>query len=160
MSSETITTAIFLITAVIAAAVLANAIFPIIYTVSDTAGSTAHAADQRIRTDIKIINTFASASEGSADIWIKNIGSTRISANEIAAADIFIGAPGDFERVTYGSAWNYTILDGGTDYWTTGKTVHIEITSAIIPTGTGDTVYFQIVLPGGSVRSTEFTVGG
>lgn len=158
MSSETITTAIFLITAVIAAAVLANAIFPIIYTVSDTAGSTAHAADQRIRTDLKIINTFASG--GSADIWLKNIGSTRISANEIAAADIFIGAPGDFERVTYGSAWNYTILDGGTDYWLTGKTVHIEITSAIIPTGTGDTVYFQIVLPGGSVRSTEFTVGG
>lgn len=158
MSSETITTAIFLITAVIAAAVLANAIFPIIYTVSDTAGSTAHAADQRIRTDIKIINTFASG--GSADIWIKNIGSTRISANEIAAADIFIGAPGNFERVSYGTAWNYTILDGGTDYWTTGKTVHIEITSAIIPAGTGDTVYFQIVLPGGSVRSTEFTVGG
>lgn len=158
MSSETITTAIFLITAVIAAAVLANAIFPIIYTVSDTAGSTAHAADQRIRTDIKIINTFASG--GSADIWLKNIGSTRISANEIAAADIFIGAPGNFERVSYDTDWNYTILDGGTDYWTTGKTVHIEITSAIIPDGTGDTVYFQIVLPGGSVRSTEFTVGG
>lgn len=158
MSSETITTAIFLIAAVIAAAVLANAIFPIIHTVSDTAGSTAHAADQRIRTDIKIINTFASG--GSADIWLKNIGSTRISANEIAAADIFIGAPGNFERVSYGTAWTYTILDGGTDYWTTGKTVHIEITSAIIPDGTGDTVYFQIVLPGGSVRSTEFTVGG
>jgi len=158
MSSETITTAIFLITAVIAAAVLANAIFPIIYTVSDTAGSTAHAADQRIRTDIKIINTFSSG--GSADIWIKNIGSTRISTNEIAASDIFIGAPGDFERVTYDTDWTYTILDGGPDYWLTGKTVHIEITSAIIPTTSGDTVYFQIALPGGAVRSTEFTVGG
>lgn len=158
MSSETITTAIFLITAVIAAAVLANAIFPIIYTVSDTAGSTAHAADQRIRTDIKIINTFSK--DGSADIWLKNIGSARVSANEIAGADIFIGAPGDFERVSHGTDWTYEILDGGTGYWTTGKTVHIRIDSDKIPTGTGETVYFQIVLPGGTVRSTEFTVGG
>ncbi|MDK2973908.1 MAG: archaeal flagellar protein FlaG [Methanofollis sp.] len=158
MSSETITTAIFLIAAVIAAAVLANAIFPLIYTVSDTAGSTAHAADQRIRTDIKIINTFASG--GSADIWIKNIGSTRISANEIAGSDIFIGAPGNFDRISYPADWSYTILDDGPDYWLTGNTVHIKITSDLIPTTRGDLVYFKIVLPGGTVRSTEFTVGG
>lgn len=160
MSSETITTAILLIGAVVAAGVLVNAIFPIIYSISDTAGSTSHAVDQQVRTDIKIINTYASASNHSAEIWIKNLGSTRIAANDISSADIFIGTPGNFDRISYSSGWTYTLLDSESTYWIPGETIRIDITDcSLLPTVTGDSVYFQIVLPGGTVRSTEFTAG-
>lgn len=160
MSSETITTAIFLITAVVAAAVLVNAIFPIIYTVSDTASSASHTADDRLRTDVKIINTFASASGQDAKIWLKNTGSSRISAAELNTSDIFIGAPGEFDRISQGTEWQCTILDGDVDYWLPGETVLIDIKdNTLIPDTKGDTVYFQVVLPGGATRTKEFTAG-
>ncbi|WP_298666861.1 flagellin [uncultured Methanofollis sp.] len=160
MSSETITTAILLIGAVIAAGVLVNAIFPIIYTISDTAGSASHAVDQQIRTDVKIINAYVSASNHSADIWIKNLGSTRIAVNEISSADIFIGKQGDFNRISYSTGWTYNTLDGDGVYWRPGETIQINIDDCnLLPTVAGDPVYFQIVLPGGTVRSTEFTAG-
>ncbi|QSZ66295.1 flagellin [Methanofollis aquaemaris] len=160
MSSETITTAILLIGAVIAAGVLVNAIFPIIYTISDTAGSTSHAVDQQARTDIKIINAYVSASNKSADIWIKNLGSTRIAVNELSSSDIFIGKPGEFNRISYSSGWTYDVLDGDSKYWLPGETILIDIDDCnLLPTVSGDVVYFQIVLPGGTVRSTEFTAG-
>ncbi|MBP2145179.1 flagellar protein FlaG [Methanofollis sp. W23] len=161
MSSETITTAIFLITAVVAAAVLVNAIFPIIYTVSDTASSASHAADERLRTDVKIINTFASAGGHDARIWLKNTGTSRISAAALNTSDIFIGAPGDFDRVSQGTdGWEATILDGDVDYWLPGETVRIDIMdNLLIPDTKGDSVYFQVVLPGGAARTKEFTAG-
>ncbi|WP_342675833.1 flagellin [Methanofollis sp. UBA420] len=159
MSSETITTAILLIGAVIAAGVLVNAIFPIIYTISDTAGSTSHAVDRQVRTDVKVINTFASVENQNAKIWLKNVGSVRIAANDLDSADIFLGKIGDFDRISYPGDWTFTILDGGPDYWQPGATVRIDATTNLLPDTSGDVVYFQIVLPGGTVRSTEFTAG-
>jgi flagellar protein FlaG len=159
MSSETITTAILLIGAVIAAGVLVNAIFPIIYTISDTAGSTSHAVDRQVRTDVKVINTFASASGQTAKIWLKNVGSVRIAANDLKGADIFLGEPGHFDRLSYPGDWTYTLLDTDTDYWQPGATVRIDAHTDLLPDTAGDVVYFQIVLPGGTVRSADFTAG-
>ena len=49
MSSETIVTAIFLITAVVAAGILTSVIFPAVSTMSSTVSSSAHSADQSMR---------------------------------------------------------------------------------------------------------------
>ena len=89
MSAETITTAIFLITAVVATAVLVNAIYPVIYTTAGTFQSSTHDADTRLRTDFKIVATFAKSP--NADVYMKNIGSQRISQDDIDKADIFCG---------------------------------------------------------------------
>jgi flagellar protein FlaG len=59
VASDTITTAMFLIAAVIAAAILLNAVFPVIYTMAGTFSQSSREADSRIRTDFKIINTYA-----------------------------------------------------------------------------------------------------
>ncbi|MDI6719524.1 MAG: flagellin [Methanomicrobiales archaeon] len=164
MSSDTITTALFLITAVVAAAVLINAIFPVIYTMTGTFSSSSHAADERLRTDLKIINAYAHA--GSAQIWIKNVGTNRISGNEINQSDIFIGAPTDFESVPKkagslgGYGWDYIILGDTNRYWDPAETVHLTIESSKIPTISGDIVYFQFVSQNGVVRSAEFSASG
>ncbi len=164
MSSDTITTALFLIAAVVAAAVLINAMFPVIYTMSGTFTTSSREADERLRTDIKIINTYAHS--GSAQVWIKNVGTKRIAAEEINRSDVFIGAPTDFESVPKkvgslgGNGWDYVILEDDNRYWDNAETLHLTVESSRIPTNRGDIVYFQFVSLSGTVRSIEFSASG
>jgi len=165
MSSESFTTAIFLITAVIAAAVLVNAFFPIIYSATTTFTSTSHIADERLRTDIKIVNSYASGASHIAKIWIKNVGTTRIADTKLNKSDVYIGAPGDFEFAILGGSgspeWEYDILDidPANGCWDQGETLCITAGSTLIPV-TGEDVYFQFVLPSGIVCTTTFTSSG
>jgi archaeal flagellar protein FlaG len=167
MSAETITTALFLITAVVTAGVLINAVYPVVFTMAGTFSSSTHESDVRMRTDFKIIATYAKAGNpGIADVYLKNIGSQRISATEIPQWDVFFGKVGEFIRIPHGTStpgWIET-FDGdasydinGNHYWDPGET--IKITAKIAsPFATDDPVYFQISLPNGIWRSNEFTV--
>lgn len=160
MSSDTFTTAIFLITAVVAAAVLVNAFFPVIYTATSTFTSSSANADERLRTDVRIVNTYAQTP--NAKIWIKNTGSVRIADADIEIADIFIGQPGDFDLLTLNTGgpgsgeWNYEIVGDTNGYWDEGETLRIDANSALVP-GSGSVTYFHLVLPSGITRSKEFT---
>jgi len=153
MSSETIVTALFLIAAVVAAGVLINAVFPIISRTTETFGSVAHSTDNQIRTDIKIVNYFANTT--TAQVWLKNIGSSRISANELDDSDVFIGGVGNFDRFSLApTLWDFPEDPGG-QWWDPGETLHITLTSNKIPVS-GNMTYFAIVLPNGVKRSVEF----
>ena len=170
MSAETITTAIFLITAVVATAVLVNAIYPVIYSTAGTFQSSTHDADTRLRTDFKIVATFASGTTGYADIYMKNIGSQQISLEEIKNAEVFCGSTVG-NRLTYQPIysdppevhkWTVEILptdNTNPTYWDNGETLHVKVNTVgtngeIVSRGT---VYFQFVLPNGIWRSNEFT---
>lgn len=170
MSAESITTAIFLITAVVATAVLVNAIYPVIYSTAGTFQTATHDADTRLRTDFKIVANFATpGSPGNADIYMKNVGSQRISLTEIHTANVFCGSSaGNLLVYNDGSYltgyWTVDIIPPptpavGDDYWDTGETLHIKAypkTAAGVIVS-GGTVYFQFILPDGIWRSTEFT---
>ena len=169
MSAETFTTAMFLITAVLAAGVLINAVFPVVYNMANTFSSSTHESDQRMRTDFKIVTMYArEGSPGTAQIWMKNIGSTRIPISDITGrSDVFCGAQGDFDRLTYsasgGNAGTWTMNFNSpeyninnNDYWDPGETIKITAYTTKIPSS-GDVVYFQFILPDGIWRSTEFT---
>jgi flagellar protein FlaG len=149
MSSETIVTALFLIAAVVAAGVLINAVFPVISRTTETFGSVSHSADNQIRTDIKIVNYFAKTP--AAEIWLKNIGSSRISSSELDESDVFIGEVGNFTR---SSLIGHYDLDVG-QWWDPGETLHITLSSGNVPAA-GGMAYFAIVLPNGVKRSVEF----
>jgi archaeal flagellar protein FlaG len=166
MSSETITTALFLISAVIAAGVLINAVYPVVYNMAGTFSSSTHESDVRMRTDFKIISTVAYTS-GSAQIWMKNIGSEQIPYDSIRRSDVFCGAVGSFDRLPYAESpgaetWTATFLNdnkydlNGNDMWDPGETIKISVQSDLIPATAGDKVYFQFALPTGVWRSTEF----
>jgi flagellar protein FlaG len=161
MSSESITTALFLITAVVASAVLINAMYPVIQNMAGTFSSSTHESDVRIRTDFKIIATHAS--DGTVQVWMKNIGSERIGLADIKRADVFSGAEGSFNHLTY---TNNTPVDKqwteefGTGYdlntngfWDSGETVKV---TAKTPFSKGDKIFFQFALPNGIWRSIEF----
>jgi flagellar protein FlaG len=161
MSSETIVTAIFLITAVVAAGILTSQIFPAIYTMSGTVSSSAKAADQTLRTDAAIVNSFANTSH-YAQIWMKNVGSSRLPLADLNTSTIFIGTSQDIATVPLNDlssdGWTYEILgDTGNGYWDPAETLHVTVLKASLP-GTGTVVTFQMVLPGGTKRTEEFTV--
>ncbi|MEI6842792.1 MAG: flagellin [Methanomicrobiales archaeon] len=155
MSSETIVTALFLIAAVVAAGVLINAVFPIISRTTETFGSVAHSTDNQIRTDIKIVNYFAntSGSDPQSQIWLKNIGTSRIPESDLVNSDIFFGGVGNFGTVS-------GAIHDPTGWWNPGDTLHITIRETQVPIGrwpaTGGVAYFAIVLPNGVKRSIEF----
>ena len=162
MSSESITTALFLITAVVASAVLINAMYPVIQNMAGTFSSSTHESDVRIRTDFKIIA--AHASDGTVQVWMKNIGSERIGLADIKRADVFSGAEGSFNHLTYTNStpvekqWTeefgtgYDLNTNG--FWDSGETVKV---TAKTPFSKGEKVFFQFALPNGIWRSIEFT---
>ena len=92
-------------------------------------------------------------------------GDGRERAEKLAAkADVFLGAPGDFTRLSLNSQkpdrWTYEILEDtrGNGYWDPGETLYIDAYCQKIP-GEGEVVYFQFVLSTGLSRSTTFTAG-
>lgn len=161
MSSETFTTAMFLMAAIISAGVLINAVFPVIYTLSGTITSSSHNVDERLSTDVKIVTTYASSENETAKIWLKNIGAGKIANADVQKADVFLGSQGDFVRLTRATelnpeTWRYEILEDANNYWDPGETLYVEAMTAKVP-GKGEIVYFQFVLPSGLIRSTTFT---
>ena len=167
MSSETITTALFLITAVVASAVLINAVYPVIQNMAGTFSSSTHESDVRIRTDFKIIATYASGE--TVQVWMKNIGSEQISVSEIQRSDVFCGPVGNFDHLTFHDVVPDNLAQGewtkefGTGYdlnsnsfWDSGETLKVTAKmKTAIPSG--NKVYFQFALPNGIWRSNEFT---
>jgi flagellar protein FlaG len=162
MSSETFTTALFLITSIIAAGVLINAIFPVVYTMAGTFASSSHDSDQRMRTDFRVVTTHC-AIDGKATVWMKNIGSARLAAPEIAQSDLFFGKVGSFSRMTYNetpdvlNGWNYQVEDDTNGYWDQGETLRVD--TKVTPVEMGEMMYFQFVLPDGVSRTEQFSVG-
>ena len=157
MSSDTFTTAMFLITAVIAAGVLINAVFPVVYQMTGTFASATHNSDERLRTDFNIVATFAKAS-GETQVYMKNIGSRSIPVNDIKKSDVFFGTTtGTIARLDYQSEWTYRIHGNSQDNWAPGDTLEIDLNSPIT-LQPGDQVYFQFILPNAVQRSTQFGV--
>lgn len=164
MSAETITTALFLITAVVASAVLINAVYPVIQNMAGTFSSSTHESDVRIRTDFKIIATSATESAGTAQVWMKNIGSERISISEIQRSDVFCGKVGNFDHLTYTNSipqdkqWTADFGPGydlnANGFWDSGETLKVTAKTSV---SSGDRIYFQFALPSGIWRSNEFT---
>lgn len=167
MSADTITTALFLITAVIAAGVLINAIYPVVYNMAGTFSSATHESDQRLRTDFKIVNYYGDGTAKTGKIWMKNVGSARISVDEILRSDVFCGKVGQFVRLDYntgsGDGWYADIKNPvgqeTNEFWDPGETIEITFTTSSLPAKSENiNAYFQFVLPNGIWRSTEFTV--
>lgn len=166
MSSETFVTAIFLITAIIAAGVLVNAIFPSIYRASETFVAGSHEMDERMRTDVMIVNTVSqSGTDPIARIWIKNTGVNPIQEALFKQFDIYLGKTGEFKRLSFHEPpedsleslqWTYILYDNNNNnLWDRGETLEIIAKGPTV--ASGDRIFFQIVLPTGVRRNIDFS---
>ncbi|MBP9009277.1 MAG: flagellin, partial [Methanospirillum sp.] len=100
MASEAISSSIMIIGAVLGAAVLITAILPAIFSAGDTFGTVSSSAEQKLKTDFRIVNTYT-AGGTTVQVWMKNVGNTRISVYDIKDSDVFLGIGSSYERYGY-----------------------------------------------------------
>lgn len=159
MASEAISSSIMIIGAVLGAAVLIAAILPAIFSAGDSFGTVAHSAEQKLRTDFRIVNAYA-ANELSTTVkvWMKNVGGDRISIYDIQKSDVFLGYDSNYARYGYAAAgagtFTYSLPAGG-GYWSIGDTVEITVTTSGA-VGT-DPISFTFALPNSVRRTTTFS---
>ena len=159
MSADTFVSALFIITAVVAAGILINAVYPIVWTSASTFSSSAHETDTRMRTDFKIVNIYAKGT--SAQFFIKNIGTTSLGDSEIQSADVYVITPEGLVNPPYNTGavtpnWVYVVKNPGNSFWDNGETLEIGINMSG-SFNAANTYTFQFVLPNGVQRSAEFS---
>lgn len=125
---KALVTILLIIAGVVCTMVIVNAVYPLITGTSGALTDAVQRIDDRIRSDIKIIEV--SPNGTSIHVWIKNIGASSIGA--IEKSDIFFGPEGNFARIPFGSDgsplpyWDYTLEDGS-DAWKPSTTLKITI---------------------------------
>ena len=138
-------TVLLLIAGVVCSMVLLNAVYPAITGSSGAIVDAASKIDDRIRSNISIIQMSHSGSDFYA--WIKNVGAASIGG--VSQSDVFFGPQGNFDRIVYGGSvppcWIYAIEGGGA--WTPSATLKITVHAAA-PLANGE-YYFKIVIPNG-----------
>jgi len=187
MSSETFVSAMLLITGVVAAAILIVAVLPVIWGMVGTFSSSTAATDRSMRTDFKIVTTYAKYYPPGAlppwpgvatTVWMKNVGTNPIGYVEINSADVYVGKTDSFGRATLNIPnssvvskslpssltipWNFSIRDPpgspNNGIWEPGETLEINAFYAYSGTWvTGQSVYFQFTLPNSVSRSIVYT---
>ncbi|OQA58401.1 MAG: Archaebacterial flagellin [Euryarchaeota archaeon ADurb.Bin294] len=157
MASEAISSSIMIIGAVLGAAVLITAILPAIFSAGDTFGTVSSSAEQKLKTDFRIVNTYADADQ--VFVWMKNVGSTRVSIYDLQKSDVFLGiGSSNYKRYGWGdgddgSTFKFSGDSGG--YWNIGETLEIEIGGLTIVEN--DQLLYTFTLPNSIRRSTTFS---
>ncbi len=148
------------VAAIVAIVAVANAVLPSVDRTSGALISASGAVQDRISSQISLINATGQDGDPDAKVWIKNVGSSTITPLE--RVDVFFGPGSDFQRIPYGGAgctapcWEYT-FETGTTTWVPTATLFITIhTGTNLAAGT--TYYVQIVTPNGISDSKTFTV--
>jgi hypothetical protein len=140
------------------AAVIA-ALMPAISRSGQALVMSADVANDRLSSQIEIVQATGIVSDTQALAWVKNTGSTTITA--ISKSDVFFGPETDFQRVPYGDpgctapCWNYTIENDTA--WNRAATVRVTVllTDAL---AASTTYYFKMVIPNGIEDLKFFTL--
>lgn len=157
MASEAISSSILLIGAIVGAAFLVTAILPAIFQAGDTFGTVSSSAETKMKTDFRIVNTFASDT-GIIKVWMKNVGANQISEFDIKKSDVYYGKTTSISRYSWGGtpAFTYALGDATNNgFWDIGETLEIQISGLTITNG--DILSFTFSLPNSVRRSISFS---
>lgn len=154
---KTITTALLIIAGIICSIFLFNSVYPMISRSSSAMTNMTEKINDRMQSQIEVIQATGSTNSAVVFIWAKNIGTAQVNA--IEQSDLFLGPEGNADRITYGSGeplphWTYSV-ENGTD-WSTGTTLKITVTFTenlspgrytlkfVIPNGIQAEYYFSL----------------
>ena len=163
MAEEAITTAILTVATIIAALVLVNAMYPALYSASGSILSMNDRSADRLKTEMTVLTEWYPSGRPAdlgLQVWLKNTGSTTITAADMGKADTFlyIGG-GNGTRVPATGAtdyWTYTILSGNGDTnWDPGETIQVTVHYAATGLSPG-TLRYRLVLPNGVYAEDDF----
>jgi flagellar protein FlaG len=167
-----------LITGVVAAAILIVAVLPVVWSMVGTFSSASASTDTRMRTDFKIVTTYARYISGTGyagatvTVWMKNVGSSRIGYTDLNSADVYLGKSDNFGRATINVPnwsivartsttaipWNFSLRDPypSNGIWEPGETLEVNAFYPSTSSLSGQSMYFQLTLPNSVSRSAEF----
>jgi flagellar protein FlaG len=122
-----IVTALLIVAGVVTAVILYNTVYPAITESGDALTRRQRQIDQRLQSQIEIIHAAPDgAVTNGAWVWVKNVGSQRISP--IESCDVFFGPEGNFSRLSYGDGdgqWTAEV-ENGTE-WDPSTTLKITV---------------------------------
>jgi archaellum component FlaF (FlaF/FlaG flagellin family) len=163
-----ISTAILMITTIIAASIFAGAALSQLYSFQNTLKDVSSRNQELFGSSVAIIGEARSASSTAVIVWVKNVGRTSFSLSGATANatywDLFITFPNEtYTRVTYNSdcqsgCWNAQILnDKGTiGVWEYGETLQITIYTGSTPAGS---YAIRLTLPNSLTTEDKFSLG-
>lgn len=165
---KVITSMMLIVASIVALVFVINAILPAIQRTSNDIVVAGDVVGARLRSDVRIVEASGVADTDSANVWVKNVGASTISA--LDKIDVFFGPTDNFERITYDSAatcpnpsppprtqpcWQY-VLENDTQ-WSPSATLGITIYLASNLTAATDYVV-TVVLPNGITVSRVFSL--
>ena len=155
---KAVVTIFLLIAGIVCSLVVFNAVYPAINRSSAAISTMAASVDDRIKSNIEIIQT---ANDGSnIHIWVKNVGDSRIGP--IENSDVFSDVEdGNVSRITYGGEttpyWGYAI-EGNPGETMCGVHETIQITIYCTNPPASGTYIVKIVLPNGISDEHQFSL--
>lgn len=164
MAEQAISTAILTVATIIAALVLVNALYPSLYSASGSILSMNNRASDRILTDITVLTEWYDPGHPENDIaleaWVKNTGSTTVTADELADADVFLYTGNHTAVRIPGASWSRELLNGNGDAdWDPAETIHVIV--HYDPAGSSQGTWkLRLVLPNGVSAEDSFTYAG
>lgn len=156
---KAITTVLLIVAGVVSMIFIFNSVYPMINRSTAAMTSMADTVDDRMKSRISIVHAANTASRLTIYVWVKNVGSTRITS--IEQLDVFFGKSTSYNRIPYtadaGGAypqWNYSI-ENDTE-WGNSATIKITITYTADP-GAG-TYYVKVIIPNGIADEYYFSM--
>jgi archaellum component FlaG (FlaF/FlaG flagellin family) len=162
----TISSAILLITTIIAASIFTAAALQQLYAFQNAFKEVGMRNEEMFSTSITIIGeTRGTLPDGpnTIIIWVKNTGRTSFTLTG-TSWDLFITFPDEsYKRFNYNSTaecsdcWDATILNGnGNGVWEEGETIQITAHTASVPAGSYEV---RLALPNGVTCEDKFSLG-
>jgi hypothetical protein len=165
---KVIVTMLLMIAGIVATVVVINSILPTIQRTSSDIVAASDVVGNRLRSDVKIIETSGVIGNDYVHIWAKNVGASTIP--QLEKIDVFFGETDDFERITYDAdptcpnpsppprtenCWQYA-LENDTE-WDPYATLRITV-YLTYDLETGKDYVSTIVLPNGLPASKVFSL--
>ncbi len=176
MSNETFSAAIFIITSILVAVVLANALFPAVVNSAHSSGQSSDSLTGQLNTQLSVSETvfYSSGDDSHLIFYLKNTGKDSISSSAFNMSDIYVGNPGEIFSISISVGNTVTISDmiyvDSSYYTSTGSTsgdrldkgnilcIHVTAPQTLVQVDSGDKVYFSMTLPNRYTISQTFTV--
>ena len=165
---KVITSMLLLIAAIVATIVVINSILPAVQRTSSDIVAASDVVGNRLRSDVKIIETSGLDTEDTVQVWAKNVGAADILSLE--KIDVFFGETTNFERIAYDQTsacpnpvppprttpcWQYSLENASkwSPYATLRISIYLDYNLAA-----GSEYVAKIVLPNGIMASKIFAI--
>ena len=106
---KAITTALLIVAGVVCMIFVFNSVYPMINRSNQAMVSMAETIDERMKSRINIVHAANSANRTSVYLWIKNVGTQRITA--VDESDLFFGQSFSQRNLDRTIEWQFTAVD-------------------------------------------------